>query len=333
MKVAVIGAGSIGGMHAALLCAMPGMDVLLVDPDEARLAEVGARTGGRPLRFEEALDEADAVVVATPPHLHALAVEPALARRLPVLCEKPLSDDLAESVRLASLDGQLEIGFQRRHDASFVAAREAAQRSTIRLLRLSAFDPRVEARPAASWPAGEAAPIFLHSSVHDFDLVRWLTGQEVVSVTADGSRRDDPRPEDPRGIESATVLMRLADGALASLEASWLHPDGYDIRVELLTDAEHLTVGLSARTPVRHLDWVVPDQRERPRAWSGYLERFEPAYRAELEAFLAAARGEREPATTGWDGVEAMRIAVAATHSYVERRTVELAEILPGARS
>jgi myo-inositol 2-dehydrogenase / D-chiro-inositol 1-dehydrogenase len=152
-----------------------------------------------------------------------------------------------------------------------------------------------------------------------------------VSVTADGSGRDDPRPEDPRGIESATVLMRLADGALASLEASWLHPDGYDIRAELLTDAEHLTVGLSARTPARHLDWVAPDERERSPSWSGYLERFEPAYRAELEAFLAAARGEREPATTGWDGVEAMRIAVAATRSYVERRTVELAEVVPSA--
>lgn len=318
-------------MHAALLAGLPEVDELLVvDTDAARAAEVSARTGGRVAGLGEAIDTADALVVATPPHLHAEAVIPALKRGRSVLCEKPLSEDLAETVRLAGLDGHLEVGFQRRHDPSFIAAREAARGTPIRLVHLSAFDPRVVDRPAASWPAGEAAPLFLHSSIHDFDVLRWLTEQEVTAVTADGSRRDEGRPTDPRGLESATVLMRLSGGTLATLDASWLHPGGYDVRAELLTDAGHLTAGLSARTPARHLDWIAPDQRERPPAWSGYLERFEPAYRAELVAFLAAARGEREPATTGRDGVEAMRVAVAATRSYVERRTVALDEVGPG---
>ena len=334
MRVAVIGAGSMGGMHAALLASMAEVDeVLLVETNATRAADVGARTGARTATLDEAIDAADAIVVATPPALHAAAVEPALARGRSVLCEKPLTEDLAGSVRLASLPGHLEVGFQRRHDASFVTAREHARRSPIRLVRMSAFDPRLDARPADSWPEGEAAPLFLHSSIHDFDLARWLTGQEVVSVTTDGSRRDEARPTDARGVESATVLLRLSGGTLASLDASWLHPAGYDIRVELLTDAEHLTVGLSARTPSRHVDWIVRDAADAQAAWSGYLERFEPAYRAELGAFLAATRGEREPATTGWDGVEAMRIAVAATRSYVERRTVTLDEIEAGRKA
>ena len=225
---------------------------------------------------------------------------------------------------MAAVGGHLEVGFQRRHDAAMVAARDASLGARIHLVHMTALDPVSPPRAPESWPAGEAAPVFLHSSVHDFDFVRWLTGQEVVEVTADGSRRDESRPDDPRGIESAVVLMRLSGGALASLDASWLHPGGYDIRAEIVTDREALTMGLSTRTPARHLDWAIEDGGA---AWAGYLDRFGPAYRAELVAFLAAARGETMPATTGRDGVEALRIAIAATRSFVERRTVRLDEV------
>ena len=325
MKVAVIGAGGIGSLHASLLAGMDDVDeVLVVDIDAVRADAVADGTGARAVGLDDALEEADALVVATPPHLHAQAVIPALAAGRSVLCEKPLSEALDESQRMAALDGHLEVGFQRRHDAAMVAAREAVSGSRVHLVHMTAFDPVSVPRTAESWPAGEAAPVFLHSSVHDFDFVRWLTGQEVIEVTADGSRRDVSRPEDPRGIESAVVLMRLSDGALASLDATWLHPAGYDIRAEVVTDREALTMGLSARTPARHLDWAVEGGEQ---AWAGYLDRFEYAYRAELVAFLGAARGESAPATTGRDGVEALRIAIAATRSFVERRTVRLEEV------
>lgn len=325
MKVAVIGAGGIGSLHASLLAGIAGVDeVLVVETDAARAATLAARTAARVATFEEALDAADAVVVATPPDVHAEAVIPALAAEKSVLCEKPLSERLEESIQMAALDGHLEVGFQRRHDPGFVAARRAAADARIYLVHMTAFDPVTVPRTAESWPTGEAAPVFLHSSVHDFDFVRWLTGQEVVEVTADGSRRDESRPDDPRGIESAVVVMRLSGGALASLDATWLHPGGYDIRTEIVTDREHMTVGLSTRTPARHLEWTADGGAT---TWAGYLDRFEPAYRAELVAFLAAARGESEPATTGRDGLEALRIAIAATRSFVERRTVRIDEV------
>ncbi|MDQ2688943.1 MAG: Gfo/Idh/MocA family oxidoreductase [Chloroflexota bacterium] len=326
MKVAVVGAGGIGSLHARLLAEL-GHEVLVVDIDAGRAAGVASRIGARAVAFETAVDEADAVVVATPADLHAEPVRRALAAGRSVLCEKPLAEDLRESVALAELGGHLEVGFQRRHDPSFVAAREAAAGSRIHLVRLAAFDPAGDHREPSSWPMRDAAPIFLHSSVHDFDFVRWLTGQEVVSVMTDASGRDEARPSDPRAIETATVQMRLSRGALAVLEATWLHPGGYDIRVEVLTDREHLTTGLSTRTPARHLDWVVTDAIDSRAAWTGYLDRFETAYRNELVAFLAAARGEQAPATTGTDGVEALRIAIAATRSYLERRPVAPAEI------
>lgn len=336
MRVAVIGAGSMGGMHASLLGAMDVDELLVVDADTERASTVATEAGGRAVSPEAALAVADAIVVATPPETHATVVEAAMARGLPVLCEKPLTADLPSSVELTRRvereGAHVEMGFQRRHDAGFAAGRQAVADGTagrIQLLRMTAFDPRIAERPVSDWPGGDAAPLFLHSSTHDFDFVRWLTGEEVVEVSADGSRRDDPRPPDPRGIETAVVSMRLAGGGLAVLEASWLHPSGYDVRAELLADGAHLTMGLSVRTPARHLDWVIPDDAEKPAAWSGYLERFEPAYRAELAAFLAACRGERPPASSARDGLEAMRIAVAATRAYSERRSVRLDEI-PG---
>lgn len=337
MRVAVIGAGSMGGMHASLLGAMDEVDELLVvDPDTRRAATVAAAAGGRAVSMEQALDLADAMVVATPAAIHAEAVEMAIAHGLPVLCEKPLTDALPSSVELtARVEGtgaHVEMGFQRRHDLGFAAARQVVADGTagrIHLLRMTAFDPRGPERAISHWPKGDAAPVFLHSSVHDFDFLRWLTGEEVVEVSADGSGRGDSRPSDPRGIETAVVSMRLSGGGMAVLEASWLHPSGYDTRAELLADRAHLTMGLSVRSPARHLDWVQPDDAEGPPAWSGYLERFEPAYRAELTAFLAACRGERPPSSTARDGLEAMRIAVAATRAYCERRAVSLDEV-PG---
>ena len=327
MKVAVIGAGSMGGKHAQLLAGLPDVaEVLVVDAVQSRADAVARDVGGRAMDRDTALDAADAVIVATPAGLHAASVEAAMARGIPVLCEKPLTDTVASSAalveRIEATNAHVEMGFQRRHDAGFVAARNRlADAGPIHLLRLTAFDPRVA---PTDFPPNDVAPIFLHSSVHDFDFVRWISRSEVLEVTADGSRPDEPRPADVNDIETAVVTMRLASGALAVLEATWLHPAGYDIRSEVLADRVHLSMGLSPRTPAEHADWPSEAGAE---AWGGYLERFEAAYRAELVAFLAAARGERPPASTARDGLQALRIAVAATRAYAERRTVSLTEI------
>lgn len=328
MRVAVIGAGSMGGLHARLLGGLEGVDeVLVVDADAARATAVAETVGGRPATHDDAIAEADAVVVATPPELHAASVLAAMDAGRPVLCEKPLTDTLVTSraltARTEATGAHVEVGFQRRHDAGFVAARQAIG-GQLHLVHLVALDPLVAPRDPLAVPRSEVAPIFRDSSVHDFDFVRWVSGQEVTEVTALGSRRDGSRPDDPRGIETAVVTMRLAGGTLAVLEASWLHPSGYDIRVELVSEAAAVTAGLSPRTPARHLDWP---REGGEAAWPNWEERFEAAYRAELSAFLAASRGEADPASTARDGLEAMRIAVAATRSFTHRRAVAMSEV------
>jgi len=326
MKVAVIGAGSMGGMHADLLGAMDGVDRLyVVDADPARSQEVADRNGGIAVTFEAAIEAAEAIIIATPPELHRGAVEAAIDAGRHVLCEKPLTESLETTIaltrRVEESGAHVELGFQRRHDAGFMAARDAAT-GRIHLVRLTAHDPLVSPRPVPSGPPPEVAPIFRDSSIHDFDVVRWLTGQEVTDVSVTAGRRDGSLASDPREIESAIVTMRMSGGTLAVLEASWLHPTGYDTRIELVSDATAVSGGLSPRTPSRHADWTAATA-----GWSGYLERFEPAYRAELAAFLESCRGVSPPATRARDGLEAMRIAVAATRSFREDRRVDLTEI------
>lgn len=330
MKVAVIGAGGMGGAHADLLSGMDEVDGLyVVDADADRADEVAQRTGGTAMSLDGAIEMADAIVIATPPELHRDEVEAALDAGLHVLCEKPLTDTLASSIalteRIEAEGAHVEVGFQRRHDAGYLAAREAAGPGRIHVVRLTAHDPIVAPRPAPTGPAPEVAPSFRDSSIHDFDLVRWLSGQEVVDIYVEAGRRDGTRPDDPRLIESAVISMRLSGGSLAVLDCSWLHPSGYDNRIELLTESAAVTGGLSPRTPARHVDWAT----EPAEPWSGYRERYEAAYRAELEAFLACCRGVRPPISSARDGLEAMRIAVAATRSHIERRRVALDEI-PG---
>ena len=326
MKIAVVGAGTMGGMHADLLGAMDDVERLyVVDADAARAQEVALRAGGASATFEEAVEAAEAIIIATPPELHRAAVETALDAGLHVLCEKPLTESLDTTIeltrRVEEQGSHLEVGFQRRHDAGFNAARDAVD-GRLHLVRLTAQDPVIPPRPAPTGPPPGVAGVFRDSSIHDFDLVRWLSRQEVSEVWVEAGHRDGSRPVDPREIESAIVGMRLSGGTLAVLDASWLNPVGYDARIELRSERAVLTAGLSPRTPARHIDWSTPTD-----SWQGYLQRFEAAYRAELAAFLACCRGMRPPSSSARDGLEAMRVAVAATLSHVERRRVSLDEV------
>ncbi len=332
MKVAVIGAGGMGGFHAEVLGAMGDVDGLyVVDADAARAEDVAERSGGQAVTFEEAVQSADAVIVATPPEFHAAEVEAALDAGRHVLCEKPLTDSLASTIeltrRIEEEGSHFEIGFQRRHDAGFIAARDAAE-GRIHTIQLTAHDPVNPPRSDFSGARPEVSPSFRDSSIHDFDLVRWLSRQEVTDVSVEAGNRDGSRPDDPRQIEKAIVTMRLSGGTLAVLDAAWLHPSGYDMRIELLTERAAVTGGLSPRTPAIHVDWAAPTD-----PWHGYLDRFEAAYRAELAAFLACCRGVRPPSSSARDGLEAMRVAVAATIAHVEGRRVSLDEVAGLART
>jgi len=330
MRIALLGAGRIGALHARLLKADARVSELLVaDVDAARATAVAEATGARALAtVDAALDRAEAVVITAATDAHAALIRAGADRRLPVFCEKPIALELDETrrvVRHVEAAGiPLQIGFQRRFDPAYREARRLVATGalgTVYAIRLAGHDP---APPHEAY-IPVSGGLFRDFSIHDFDVIRWLTGAEVEEVYADGGVRGFPVFAKYGDVDTAVATLRLADGALAVLTVTRHDPLGYDVRTEIFGSKDSVSVGLGPRTPMRSVEPGVPPPAGP--AWQNFLVRFEDAYRAELTEFLRVARGEAPSPCTGHDGLAALEIAVAATRALREHRPVRVAEV------
>ena len=328
-RIAQLGAGRIGAMHAAILADLlePGA-LVIADVDPARAASVAAETGAQSAAIEEAVATADALVIAASSSAHPDLIRAGIRRGIPVFCEKPLATGLDETVRVTDeieASGiRFQLGFQRRFDAAYRAARRLVEDGSLGqlyVIRLAGHDP---APPHESY-IPLSGGIFNDFSAHDFDVARWLTGQEIEEVYADGGALAFPMFARYDDVDTAVAVLRLSEGTRGILSATRHDPLGYDIRTELFGSADSVTVGLGPRTPMRSLEPGVPPPAGP--AWSQFMDRFRDAYTSELRAFLRVARGEEESACTARDGLEAARVAMAATRSLREHRPVRVAEV------
>jgi myo-inositol 2-dehydrogenase/D-chiro-inositol 1-dehydrogenase len=276
---------------------------------------------------EGAFEAADALVIATSTAAHAALVDRAIDARLPTFVEKPLALDLGQTVALvekADASGAvIQVGFQRRFDPGAVEAKrriDDGEVGTVYLVRLIAHDH--EPPPDDYIPL--SGGLFADSSIHDFDALRWLTGQEVVEVYATGSVRAFEVFAANDDVDTGAVILTLANGTIGSLSQTRHDPVGYDIRMEVVGSKDAIAVGLDARTPIRSVEADAPRLADPP--WTSFLSRFETAYRAELVAFLRVARGEAPSPCTARDALQAMRVAVAAKRSRTEHWPVRLDE-------
>jgi myo-inositol 2-dehydrogenase/D-chiro-inositol 1-dehydrogenase len=332
MRIALLGAGRIGRLHARLLKATEGIDAVVVgDLDAERAADVARTTGVEAAAsIESAFDGADAIGIAAATTAHAPLIREAIRRDIPVFCEKPLAGNLEETIALAADIDQsgipFQLGFQRRFDAGYREAHrliESGALGTLYAVRLAGHDP---APPHEAYIA-QSGGLFRDFSVHDFDVLRFMTGCEVEEVYAEGGVRGFPVFAKYDDVDTAIVSMRLVDGPFTVLTVSRHDPLGYDVRAEIFGSKDSVSVGLSPRTPIRSVEPGVPPPAGP--AWRDFLERFEAAYAAEFAAFVAVARGESPSPCTAQDGVASLRIAEAADRSLHEHRPVKLAEI-PG---
>jgi len=332
MKVALLGAGRIGRLHARLLSTTPGVDELVIgDAVPERAAEAATEVGSSAATsLEGALDMADAVVIAATTTAHAELIRAAIGRGKPTFCEKPLAESLDATLDVAAeVEGSgvpFQLGFQRRFDAGYGEARrmiETGELGTLYNFALTAHD----SEPPHEAYIPQSGGLFRDSSIHDFDIIRWLTGTEVDEVYATGGIRGFPVFAKYGDVDNAVVALRMADGALGALTNARHDPLGYDIRAELFGSKDSISVGLGPRTPIRSVEPGVPPQAGP--AWPHFLDRFHDAYAAEFATFVRVARGEQPSPCTARDGVQALRIAEAATLSLHEHRPVRLDEI-PG---
>lgn len=334
MRIALIGAGRIGQLHGRLIAEQPEVsEVVVTDVDGDRARSLAAQIGGRYAPDPDAAFEgADAVIVAASTDAHATLVRAAVDHGLPVFCEKPLAFDLEETVGLVEhierARAVVHVGFQRRFDPAYVAARGRVERGelgTIYLVRLIAHDH--EPPPDDYIP--RSGGLFRDSSIHDFDALRWMTGVEVAEVYAVGSVRGFPIFAKHDDVDTAAVILTLTDGTLGILGQTRHDPIGYDVRMEVIGSKDSVAMGMGPQAPIRSTEPGAPA----PSApWTTFLTRFESAYRAELLAFLKVARGEIPSPCTARDASEAMRIAIAAGRSRAEGRAVRLSEVAEAAR-
>lgn len=331
MKVGLLGAGRIGGFHArTLACNSRVSSLRIMDVDAARAqslaGSVGADTASN---AAELSDWADALVIATATNTHADLIRLGAEAGLPVFCEKPISldlkstDDVLRAVDKAGIP--LQIGFQRRFDKGFAEIHriiESGELGTLYSARLATHDPA----PPPEQYVKVSGGLFLDLMVHDFDIIRWTTGQEVEEVFAAGSVLTGNKAFSEAGdVDTATAILRLTGGALAIFSGLRHDPRGYDVRLEVYGSMDTVVAGMDGRTPIRLLEGGQLSTEEP--GYRDFMERFAPAYREELDAFLSLAKGEIESPCTGRDAREALRIAIAATKSLREKRPVALEEI------
>jgi myo-inositol 2-dehydrogenase/D-chiro-inositol 1-dehydrogenase len=310
MRVGLLGLGRIGAFHAATLAAHPLVDDLIV-ADPVRTSPHGRP--GDPF-------EADAVVIATPTSTHAELILEACRRGIPAFCEKPVAADVEGTLEVleAARGNRVVIGFQRRFDAGYVAAAAAlrgGELGELHRVHLITADP---APPPAEY-IPQSGGIYRDCHIHDFDILRWVTGREVVSVYATGANRGAAFFAEAGDVDTSAALLTLDDGTLATLQGSRYNGAGYDVRMELAGTRGTFAVGLSPRAPLTSAEGLTPGQEP----WPDFVTRFADAYRAEMDAFL---RGD-EGLCTVEDALAALMVAEAAEQSRREGVPVEVKKV------
>ncbi|MGQ7788936.1 Gfo/Idh/MocA family oxidoreductase [Nesterenkonia sp. K-15-9-6] len=332
--VGLIGVGRIGVMHARHLQALAddGVELVIADVDAARARQVAADIGCRAAPDVDALftgapggGSPDGVVIAVGTAAHAPLILRAAEAGIPAFCEKPVAESTEAALpvleAVSRLGSTVQIGLQRRLDPGCLAAKEALDRGdlgwlhTIRAITADMTPPPVEF-------LATSGGLFRDCSVHDFDILQWMTGQRIVEVCARGSNNGDPAIGQVGDVDTAVALAELEDGTVATVSATRYNGAGHDVRLELQGSAGTLQVGLDDSYAGRSAEPGVRFPAGTPHRT--FHERFAEAYRAEMRAFVELIRGERENPCPPEEAVDASRVADAAQESLETGRAVRV---------
>ncbi|MBU6245973.1 MAG: inositol 2-dehydrogenase [Actinomycetales bacterium] len=328
MRMAVIGCGRIGRLHAGLIASqVPGLRLAAVaDAVPAAAASVAEVTGaeGRSIDGLLASPDVDAVAICSSTDTHVDLVVAAAAAGKAIFCEKPVSLSLAEVDRAMSAveaaGVPFMIGFNRRYDPGHRSVRDAVASGAIgdlHLLRITSRDPE----PPPPEYVAVSGGIFLDMAIHDFDMARFVSGSEVVEVVARGAVRVDPRIGEAGDVDTAVTLLTHADGTITTIDNSREAVYGYDQRIEAFGSG-----GMSVSdNPSTHFGWTMTraGTSGQPLPWF-FLERYRDSYRLQWDAFRAylVAGG---PSPAGADAARACTaIALAAGESLREGRSIAI---------
>jgi myo-inositol 2-dehydrogenase/D-chiro-inositol 1-dehydrogenase len=333
LRIAVIGCGRIGRMHAANIAAHPRAALASVyDTDVKAAAAVAAQHGVKAAETLDALfadKHADAVLVASVTGTHAEYIERAVAAKKPVLCEKPIDLSLVRvnacAAKVLNAGVPIQIGFNRRFDPGHRAAWHASRRGEIGELHQVIITSRDPGMPPRSYYE-QAGGLLRDMTIHDFDLARYYLGEEPEEVFAIGGRLIDPTMMNELGdFDTAMVVMRTRSGKQCHINNSRTSTYGYDQRIELLGSKGMVVSGNKRPHELRRFG-AASTERAEP-LLDFFIERYREAFDAEIDAFVTAVEQGSAPEPGFEDGRRALILAEAAMKSAAEGRFVKVAEI------
>ena len=338
VRIALIGVGRIGVGHAEALVTIPDIHLTICDVDSERAHQVAndlASTHNNPsinhATLEEVFDHPDhydGVVIATPTATHEDLILRCAQAKLPFFCEKPVAVDLKGTLRCIKAVQQAgiasQIGFQRRFDPAYTEARRrvhSGELGEIHRVHMMTCDQN----PPPEYFVAESGGIWRDCLIHDFDILRWVTGHEVEEVFAYGAVRGADYFRTHGDVDEGVALLRMDDDTLVTAHTSRNNGQGYDVRMEISGTTANATVGLEPKVPLVSVEPGVTFPDDEP--WVDFIARFRHCYEIELRAFVDVAAGRAVSPCPIEDALEALHIALAVGKSREEGRPVKVSEI------
>jgi myo-inositol 2-dehydrogenase/D-chiro-inositol 1-dehydrogenase len=333
VNVGIIGAGRIGKLHAENLAyRIPEANIIAIADVFLEAAEKCAADFQIPSAvkdYREIMENPniEAVMICSSTDTHARMIEEAAAAGKHIFCEKPIDFDLdridkaLEAVDKAGV--KLQVGFNRRFDPNFKRVREvvaAGKIGTPHILRITSRDPE----PPPIEYIKVSGGIFLDMTIHDFDMARYLIGDEVSEIYAAGGVMVDPEIGQAGDIDTAVITLRFENGTIGAIDNSRRAVYGYDQRVEVF--GSEGMVAVSNNTPDRAV-YSNAEGVHSSLPLFFFVERYTESYVAEMREFIECIQRDQTPSVTGIDGRIPVVMGYAAMKSYEENRPVKLSEI------
>ncbi|MGL4322001.1 MAG: inositol 2-dehydrogenase [Paracoccaceae bacterium] len=331
IRFGLLGAGRIGKVHAKAVTGNPAAKLVAVSDAMPAAAEAIAAQYGcdvRSIAEIAAAKDIDAVVICTPTDTHADLIEQFVKAGKAVFCEKPIDLSLARVKQCLEVvrahKGTLMVGFNRRFDPHFAAVRAEIDKGTVGAVEMVVITSRDPGAPPVDYIA-RSGGIFRDMTIHDFDMARFLLGEEVAEVSAMAAVLVDPAIGKAGDSDSVQVMLKTATGKMAVISNSRRATYGYDQRIEV--HGSKGSVSAENQRPVS-IEVATGAGYTRPPLHDFFMTRYTEAYAAEIATFIAAmtSKGKAEP--TGEDGLIALALAEAALKSVAEGRVVKMGEVL-----
>ena len=334
LHIGLIGAGRMGatlGHHLAYSVEMATFTAI-ADPQEEAARTLAAKCQVPDIYTDYnqmlAREDIDAVAVVTPTNTHVEVIKAAAAAGKHIFTEKPLAltvADCDEAIAAVEAAGvKMMVGFMRRFDPSYVMAKQKIDEGAIGepvMFKAVGRDPW---RTSLEFAKREnSGGLIADMGIHDFDLARWLMGSEVSRVSSEGGCLVFPELAEVGDIDNAVVNLRFENGSIGNVDVSRNAIYGYDIRTEIIGSEGSLMIGSLQKTQLL----VLTKNNVAHDSISGFGDRFGEAFAMEMRAFVEALEEQRDTAVTAEDARAATAIAVAATRSLDEGRTVYLSEV------